>query len=75
MRLARYFATFAAGTTLLVLLTLVVLVVAVTLVESAGDLTDAQAGTAAAFWLALYSSIQQRSSCFDFIIHVGTIIS
>jgi lipopolysaccharide export system permease protein len=73
VRLTVYFATVAALATGLMLTTLVVLVVAVTLVESAGDLTTAQAGGSAAFWLAVYSAVQYGYEVLPIACFMGTL--
>ena len=75
MRLTFYFATIAAFATGLVLTTLVVLVVAVTLVESAGDLTTAAAGGSAAFSLAVYSAVQYGYEVLPIASFIGTLVA
>ncbi len=74
MRLWRYFATIGLGATVLMLVALVVLVVAVTLVESAGDLSDAEAGASAALWLAFYAAIDGAYQVLPIACFLGALV-
>ncbi|MBI5510496.1 MAG: LptF/LptG family permease [Deltaproteobacteria bacterium] len=75
MRLTLYFASIAAAATGLMCAALVVLVVAVTLVESAGDLTTASAGGSAAFWLCVYSAVQYGYQVLPIACFMGTLVA
>ncbi|MFC1611577.1 LptF/LptG family permease, partial [Myxococcota bacterium] len=61
--------------TMLVLLTLVILVVAVTLVESAGDISEAESGVTAALWLAVYSSVQHAFQVLPIACFLGALVA
>jgi lipopolysaccharide export system permease protein len=71
----RYFASVAAATTALMLVALVVLVVAVTLVESAGDITDAESQLSAAFWLACFSAIDGGYQVLPIACFMGALVA
>jgi len=80
VRLARYFATVTSAATLLVLFTLVILIVAVSLVESAGDLAEAESGATAALKLAGFNAVKYGFqllpiACFMGALTAGTVLA
>ncbi len=75
MRLARYFSATAATATGLILIGMSILVAAVTLVESAGDFSKADAGLGAVLRLAVYSAIHHGYQILPIACFLGALVS
>ncbi len=75
MRLHRYLARVVAVMTLLVLVGLVMLVVAVTLVESAGELSEVRGAAMIALMLSLYSAVQYGYQVLPIACFLGALVA